>query len=70
MMGLRLRRTALRRILLALYGFGAVGALWMASTSISDARLPWFIVAMFSAGCFIDVLMGRDAAVAQDLVSR
>ncbi len=46
----------LRGLQLALYGFGALAAVIMAVVGVPDARLPWFIVASFSAGCFIDTL--------------
>jgi hypothetical protein len=48
--------TLMRRLQLALYGFGALAALVMAVVSVPDARLPWFIVALFSAGSLIDGL--------------
>jgi hypothetical protein len=45
-----------RRFQLALYGGGAIGALLLGIVSVTDSRLPWFIVALFSAGSFVDVV--------------
>jgi hypothetical protein len=45
-----------RRVQLALYGCGAIAALVMGIVSATDSRLPWFIVALFSAGSFVDLV--------------
>jgi len=46
----------MRRFQLALYGGGAIAALIMGIVSVTDSRLPWLIVALMSAGSFVDLL--------------
>ncbi len=43
-------------MLIGLYCLGAVAALIMAVVGARDARLPWFIVMLFCAGCAFDTL--------------
>jgi hypothetical protein len=51
----------MRRLQVAFYGCGALAALIMGVVSVSDARLPWFIVALFCGGSVVDTL--REKAV-------
>jgi hypothetical protein len=52
-----LKNTVLmRRLQLGIYGGGAVAALLMAIFGPADARLPWFIIAMFSGGALFDLV--------------
>ncbi|HEY0383857.1 MAG TPA: hypothetical protein VGC72_16820 [Candidatus Elarobacter sp.] len=48
-----------RSISFALYGAGVVAAVLMAAFSAADARLPWMIVALFSAGSFFETMRNR-----------
>ncbi len=48
--------TLLRRFRLTLFGCGAVAALIETIVRVSDARFPWFIVLLFTAGSFVDTL--------------
>ena len=41
---------------LTLFGFGSVGALIETIVSVPDARFPWFLVLLFTAGSFVDTL--------------
>ena len=58
-----LQNTSLmRRLQLALYGFGTLAAVTMTVASGSDARLPWFIVVLYSVGCFADTARNETPA--------
>ncbi len=50
-----------RRLQLTLYVCGALAGLVMGIVGSSEARLPWFIVALFSAGSFVDLLRDKTA---------
>jgi hypothetical protein len=46
----------IRRMQLGLYGCSSIASLIMGIVSVTDARFPWLIIALFMGGSFVDTL--------------